>query len=469
MDIVMKILQAIVVGSSSNAGTGANAGARTGTTGTSTTAARSGLTGSSSGSSLTPRTYNTSTFSTRRTGTQAVPGAYTWGPTGQVPATVTTPGTPNSFSEHLTVSGEDRNNRLIVYGTEEDIAQIKKIVAEIDTPLPQVRIEAIIVEVALNNGESSGLSTLGIGYRNTSTTADAAANSQVSSTDYTFNTSMQVTPGSSTPPFAVTGSLRDFSLGVIFGLAETNSRVRILSAPLISTTHNQEAKISVGEKRPYAGTANYTSSSYNGGVAVNTDFAEITIDLSVRPRVSASGTVEMVVSQSNKSLAGTVNINGNDTPIVAERVASATIVANTNETVVLAGLQSYQETQSKGIMWLLGYIPLIGELFKPETNDVKRTEIIVFLRPHIIAPNETNAGDTTPGLLPGSLTRIDAKSYIDTGRFSAVSLTEDERETIEEIRRRQNAQATATRDSQLRNEQSDTSRPPQYPPPLVQR
>jgi general secretion pathway protein D len=453
MDTVMKMLQAIVVGSSGSTGTAATAN-RTGTTGT--TGSTGSLTGTSSGTNLSRRTYNTTSFSTRRNTTQSVPGAYTWGPTGQVPATITAPGTPNSFSEHLTVSGEDRNNRLIVYGTEEDIAQIKEIVAKIDIPLPQVRIEAIIVEVSLNNGESSGLSSLGIGYKNNITGgADGSTTSQIGSPEYTFNASMPNTPGTSTPPFAVTGSLRDFSLGVVFGLAESNSRVRILSAPLISTTHNQEAKITVGERHPYAGSTNYTGSTYNSGVAVSTEFTEITIELSVLPRVSANGMIEMQVSQSNKSLAGTVNINGNDTPIVAERSAASILVANNNETVVLAGLQSYQEAQSKGIMWLLGYIPIIGEFFKPETNDVKRTEIIVFLRPHIITPDETNASDTTPGLLPGSLTRIDAKSYIDTGRFSAVSLTEEERETIEEIRRRQNTQAAATRDAQLRNEHSN--------------
>ncbi|MDR0536067.1 MAG: hypothetical protein LBG65_06965 [Puniceicoccales bacterium] len=438
---VMESLRAIVVGASSGTGSAAsNTGANVRSTNNTTRAS------TSAGDAAQRNTYSTTSFSTRKTSTQTVPNAYTWGPNGQVPATITQPGTPNSFSDYLTVTGEERTNRLIIFGTAEDIKQIKEIVSKIDIPLPQVRIEAVIVEVNLTNAESSGLSTLGIGYRSNAGTSSTGWTSQRTNPEYTLNTSMMATPGTTTPPFAVTGSLRDFSLSVIFGLAEINSRVRILSAPLISTTHNQEARITVGENRPYPGSVTYTG---NSGIPIaSTEFANIKLELIVTPRISSDGAVEMYVVQSNKSLAGTVTINDNPTPIISERSASSTLVAGNNETVVLAGLQSYKETQTKGIMWFLGYIPIIGQLFRPETDDTTRTELIVFLRPHVIQPGEGRADATMPGLMPDSLTQVDARSYIDTGRFGAVSLTEDERAAIEEIRRRQAENAAATRAAQ---------------------
>jgi type II secretory pathway component GspD/PulD (secretin) len=438
---VVNILETIVTGkTSATSGTG-------GATASRNTSSMANTRGGSSlgGTSTSVQSYRTYSFTNRRVSTTGV--ANTLGPTGAaVRTTVTTPGTPNAFSDYITVSGDERSNSLVVVGTSDDVAQIKTFISKIDVPLPQVRIEAIVVEVTLNNEEASGLDTLGLGYKSGATVGGITA------PDYNYNTSSVKLPNSSNPPFALSGSLRDFSLSVVFGLAERNSRIRILSAPLLSTSHNQPANVFVGEERPVITSS--TSDIVNTNTSRSTvESKKIGLDLTVTPRVGQNGSIEMKVDQSTNSVSGTVVIDGNEQPITAQRSASSYLIANHNETVVLAGLQSYRETESKGIMWLLGYIPFIGELFRPETHETTRTEIIIFIKPHIIKRDTDASIDATPGLTPGSLTRIDAKSYIDTGRFSAVSLTEDEREAIEIIRQRQNEQAAASRAEQLRNEQ----------------
>ncbi|MDR2863390.1 MAG: hypothetical protein LBV54_05915 [Puniceicoccales bacterium] len=433
---VFNILKSVVTGD-----TAANARNTAGTTNNRSTG------GSSLGGvSTAVNTYSTYSFTTRQGAGTSTSTARTAAGGVQTLA-VATPGTPNTYSQFLNVTAEERSNRLIVVGTEDDLKQIRELVEKIDVPLAQVRIEAVVVEVTLTTGEASGLDTLGLGYK-----ASAGVGTVVNP-NYNFNTSMPIMPGGSAPPFAITGSLRDFSLEVVFNEAEHNSRVRILSAPLISTSHNQPASIFVGQEHPFiTGTTSDLSNSTTTRSSVES--RQIGLSLNVTPRVGADGSVEMKVDQSNKSIIGTTKVDNTDQPITADRSASAYLIADHNETVVLAGLQSYRERESNGVVWLLGYIPFIGELFKPNTNDTERTEIIIFLKPHIINRKSVRKLDDLPGMTPGALTRIDAKSYLENGRFSAISLTEAEREALEVIRRRQNEQSKATREEQLANEKA---------------
>ncbi|MDR2429383.1 MAG: hypothetical protein LBD14_00500 [Puniceicoccales bacterium] len=444
----------------------ATGGNRTGTgggfSGISTGGTNGGLGGTSSrtntglgntGTSATGTGYTISSLTTRDTPTpNNNPSNLSYRPASSNPqasAATTSANIPtDTYSRFIDITADDRTNRLIISATEKDLKQIKDLVTKIDEPLAQVRIEAIIVEVTLGTGEASGLNTLGLGYKTAATTGGTLNG------DYKFNTSTPSLPNGQ-PPFSINGSLRDFSLEMIFNQAESNSRVRILSAPLIHTSHNQPAMVSIGQRVPYIGSTTYG----NGSLAAqsNMDFEDINLELNVTPRVGADGSVEMQVQQSSKALLRLEQINGNPAPVTATRSASSYLIANHNETIVLAGLQAYREAENTGIVWLLGYIPLIGELFKPKMNETERTEIIVFLKPYIIDRTQPGDTDTTPGLHPGALTRVDAKSYIETGRFSAISLTKAERDAIEQIRRRQNAQADATRRSQIDNEKQTTT------------
>ncbi len=402
--------------------------------------------GISTGVSTSVNTYATYSFTTRSTSSTTTTRTGT-----NQPQAVTSTSTPTSFSDYLTVSGDERTNRLMVFGTSSDLEQINELVAKIDVPLPQVRIEAIIVEVTLSGDEASGLDTLGLGYKTT-----AASGSTILDGDYEFNTSTPNLPNSSAAPFSITGSLKDFSLSMVFNKAESNSRIRILSAPLISTPHNQPASIFVGQTRPVV-TSTSSSSTDLSVTSSEVEQKEIGLSLNVLPRVGADGAVEMKVDQTSETITGSVEVDGNEQPITATRSASSYLIANHNETVVLAGLQSYKETDTNGIVWLLGYIPIIGQLFQPETKESERTEIIIFLKPHIIDQTKPSVSSETPGLQPGSLTRIDAESYLRTGRFSAVSLTPEEHEALDRIRRRQEEYAQENRARVSREQNSSNA------------
>jgi general secretion pathway protein D len=440
---VFKTLSGLVTGSTAGAASNTNTNTTNNYFGGG--AMRGGGGNNFSGVSTTYNQYQVHSFSTRANspGSSGTGGNRSGmgGNAATFPTAVASTNAPNSYSRYLDVVADERSNSLIVVGTANDMKQIRELVAKIDTPLAQVRIEAIIVEITLSTGEASGLDTLGLGYKTT-----LGSGASTLDGNYKFNASMPSNPLGGRPPFAVTGSLKDFSLEMVFNKAEANSRVRILSAPLISTSHNQAASIFVGQTRPVVtGTIN---STYGGASSSSTvESKRIGLQLDVTPRVGADGSVEMKVTQSNETLAGSIMVDGNEQPITAQRSASSYLIAEHNETVVLAGLQSYRELENKGVVWLLGYIPLIGELFKPKTNDTERTELIVFLKPHIIDRTKPGVSPETPGLTPGSLTRVDAQSYVDTGRFNAVSLTKGELKNLDIIRRRESQQAEETRNA----------------------
>jgi general secretion pathway protein D len=454
---VFKTLESIVTGKANSSGGGSSSAA--------SSMRNSGSSSLGGAASTQVNTYNTYSFTNRVVSSTG--GIRASGTNAATP--LAKPDTANSFSEYVTVTADERTNRLMLFGTAGDLKQLRELVAKLDVPLSQIRIEAVIVEVILKDGEASGLSTLGFGVSTFSGSTTDSDGTRTLGTGtgsrygynhptWSANTTTPSNPLGGTPftgNFTIAPDGLDIS--VILQQAESNSRARILSAPLINTSHNQPATIFVGETRPsITSSTNYYNST--GTSSSSIESRKFGIQLSVTPRVGADGSVEMKVDQTSNNVSGTTVIDGNEQWITSERSASSYLRAHDNQTVVLAGLQSYQEIKTHGVMWLLGYLPVIGRFFQPETTSTDRTELIIFLKPHIVdMTKEKLPNDTTPGFTPNSLTRADATNYVNTGRFAALSLTEDEREAIAEIRKREHQNAADTRRHQLKIER-DTAR-----------
>ncbi len=305
------------------------------------------------------------------------------------------------FSDYLTIIGDTRANSVIVIGTNSDIRQIADVVEKIDIPLPQVRIEAIIVEVLLSDSDVSGLNTLGFGYKlsPTGTTNTLAGNYRLAA-------------GAPNGAFSMEGSLRDLAFEMVFNQAKTDSRVKVLSSPTIMTMHNKSAQIVISEQRPVITGSTTDSTSMNTSSQVT--YKDIGLELEVTPRIGSNGTVQIDVSQKIDNIIGTTSIDGNEQPLISSRRATSYISIRDRETIALAGLQSFDETTNKGKVYILGDIPLIGALFRPKTYSSTRRELIVFLRPFVITDA---AEEKTLGVRDEALTRDDARAFIETGRF----------------------------------------------------
>jgi general secretion pathway protein D len=106
--------------------------------------------------------------------------------------------------------------------------------------------------------------------------------------------------------------------------------------------------------------------------------------LKVKPRVSANGTVTMLVSQELSSVTGGTA----DNPTFSQRTVSSTVSVPSSQTVALGGLISGQETRGKKSVPLLNKVPVIGDLVGKTENIARRTELIVFITPQVIQDGE---------------------------------------------------------------------------------
>jgi general secretion pathway protein D len=298
------------------------------------------------------------------------------------------------------IIADERMNALLVFANHEDMLMIKKVVKELDVVLAQVLIEAIIMEVTLDNSRTIGVS--------------AAQNPTGNHNVYVggFNNGQQFFPfsggsGSNGFPGNFTSSLPGNALTywgnfgnnfqVAISAAESEGRVNVLSRPRIQTSHGVEADLFVGETIPYVDS---TTAGAFGGTGVYNSYQQqqIGITLKVKPLINPDGLVVMDIYQeaSEPGPASTaVNINGTSVPTINQRQASATVAVKDRDTIILGGMISTTQSKTKSGVPYLKDIPLLGNLFRSTANTEQRVELIVLLRPTVLPTPEAAAAVAT--------------------------------------------------------------------------
>jgi general secretion pathway protein D len=339
------------------------------------------------------------------------------------PAAAAAPGAPqmgaDEFSSSLTVLPDVRSNSVVVSGTNDDLRLLHELVDKVDIVLPQVRIEVVIVEVKLSDNETNGFNTLGLTVSNGKligiggTGAGFGVNGAPATTNATLlpnNTQVLASQGT----FNTTTN----DLSATIGLTTTprKSDLKVLSVPAVTTTHNKEATIFVGESRPVITGA--TIAPQTGQVTSQVSQRDIGIQLKVLPLIGKDGAVQLQVSQSVEDILGSVRLDGNDQPIIGRRTTDSFVSAMSGEIVVLGGLQRTITTKSTS---RLGPIPFLGDLFGSSTDLEEKQELIIFLRPYVlngsavdnldalsratssaIGPEAKKALDNVPGKIPAA-------------------------------------------------------------------
>lgn len=323
----------------------------------------------------------------------------------------------SAFSGTFTANADLRSNAVVLFGTERDIKQAKVLIDSLDAKLPEVLIEVIVMEVTLGNEYANGLDQIGLGiYSGTQGITGGRHNG-----DYNVRGNTPGLPSNGVAPLSIGASIKDFSLEAVLNKVRNDTHVKLLSSPSVRTTHNGKAVVVVSTQQPIVQAT--TSTPLNNGVTTNSqvEYKDIGLELDIIPRIGANGSVEMDIQQSVKDIIGSVTIDNNSQPIISNRAANSYLTAENNETVVLAGLQSVKDTKTKGKLFLLGYIPWLGDwLFSPETTDTKKSELIIFIKPHIISDADKNLAGNTPGLRSGSLTKDEANFRNKNGVFGTM-------------------------------------------------
>jgi general secretion pathway protein D len=294
----------------------------------------------------------------------------------------------------------DPDTHNIVFSTDDQTAdQIRQVLNNLDHPKPQVLIKVVFLEVDHNNSSDIGIEgTFGNAFGNslTSSVANVFGANGLNSLTTNFNVSgpataipalTQGSPGAGM--YQILGSDFQATLRAI----ATAGKAQLLSRPSILARDGQPATIVVGQSVPLV-----TSVSYSGLANLpvnNVTYTDVGIILKVTPYISSEGYVEMIVSPQNSSIDPTLTVpiaTGVSAPVIDVSSADTVIVTPDSQTVVIGGLMKNNKASSESKVPFLGDIPVLGNLFKRKTTAATKTELMIFLTPHIIqAPGQLAA------------------------------------------------------------------------------
>ena len=269
---------------------------------------------------------------------------------------------------------------------------IKDVVSKLDIVLPQVLIESAVISVTLTDSRDLGFSYLQHPQNIGSWTGVGALNNNTFQNPSSYILGSGGTNGAGG---AIPGGftyLMSFGqdLDVALSAAASDSRAKILQTPRIQTSHNEPASIFVGESRPYPVSSYYGGGAYGGYASIQQ--LEIGVSLDVTPLINQDGLVVMDIHQKIDAFEGNVTIQGvGDVPITSEKEAQAKVSVRDHDTIMLGGLIETDKNRNKSGVPFLMDIPMLGYLFRSSHVDETRNELIVLIRPTVLATPEIAA------------------------------------------------------------------------------
>ncbi|MBI9019898.1 MAG: type II secretion system secretin GspD, partial [Verrucomicrobia bacterium] len=303
------------------------------------------------------------------------------------------------LSADTKIISDERSNSLLLMGRKSDIEALKTVIASLDVMLEQVMIEAVILSVGLNDSLQTGIQWV---YQNVEEESEWIDTYKYDTNNVAVSSKTNVVAKNlSRAGFDAAGLASNMIGGALsyYGVfpalnvkaliraAKTDGDARILSTPVVMTTDNTEATITVGEERPVVSSSiNSSSDSYSARATY--EYRTIGLTLTVTPNINPQGFVVMEIKQTADDILDTTQIDGNDVPIISKREISATVAVQDRSTIVLGGLVRKSTSQSATKIPILGDIPLIGWFFSSHNNTDNRSELVVLLTPYVLTNPE---------------------------------------------------------------------------------
>lgn len=295
------------------------------------------------------------------------------------------------LSEGGKLQVDTRTNTIVVKDLPANVEEIKALIARLDTPIPQVLIEARIVEVdtsfsrevgvqwggSWNNGTSTRFGVTGV---QDSTGAPLPGQSLINTPPFTAGTTppsyavnLPATVGLGSGGGISFGLLRDnLRLDLSLTALEASNKGRVISSPKVITIDKKEALIEQGTQIPYS------TVSASG---TNTQFIDATLSLRVTPQITPDGGVIMKLEAKNDSQ-GEVGADGK--PAINKKKATTEVLVRDGETAVIGGILQVTRKENQAAVPWFSKIPVIGFFFRKDTNQSTNRELLIFITPKIL-------------------------------------------------------------------------------------
>lgn len=270
------------------------------------------------------------------------------------------------------VMEEKRSSMLVVSDADYHVRTIDSVIRRLDQPQEQIMIEIRMFETTLGDGQNVGV---GLPTAVTGKTFDARnPDDPGTSTDYTA-----LAPLEDKLQNLIMGKLSVDRLMFSLNFLKTQTNSKLLSNPKILTLNHQKAEIAVGTTVP----VRTISRSAAGDIITFTD-KNVNVHLKVTPRIHPDSTITLLIEPTIEDIIGYVGEGDNRQPIISSRKARTQVVVKNEESIVLGGLLKEVEVDETSKVWLLGDIPLLGKLFTTKSKEKKKTDLLIFITPHII-------------------------------------------------------------------------------------
>lgn len=280
-------------------------------------------------------------------------------------------------SERGIVTYDERTNIVVVKDIEDSIVSISELISKIDSTTPQVLIEAKIIETNLNDTDNMGIEW--------STKVSLSGSSRDISWPFkTGNTDNKYAGDVSEPTDFTYGTLDFSQVSAVMEMLKSRTDTNILSNPRVVTLDNQTATIDIGTKYPIPG---FGFNADTGTLQTqNITYKDIGILFRVTPHVSSAGFVTLDLEPEVSEISGTIAFEGVDVPLINSKNARTRVMVEDGNTLVIAGLIQSNDSDTVKKVPFLGDVPVLGHIFRKKEKTVEKTDLIIFVTPHIVTP-----------------------------------------------------------------------------------
>jgi general secretion pathway protein D len=343
---------------------------------------------------------------------------------GQQPRSTTGPQyNPAGSVGNAMISMDPDTHTLTVIADEDTMKSIREVIRNLDRPKPQVLIKVVFLELTHSHSTDIGVEAGWSGSvgNNTGAVANAFGLSALSlgiSSNSAFNALGQpLAAFGSVPPGAGLYQIlgRDFQ-ATLRAIAQAG-KAQLLSRPSILARDGQPATIVVGQSVPLTTSVRFDTF---GNAINNVTYTDVGIILRVTPYITSEGLVQMIVSPQISAINPNTSVpisTGVSAPIIDVRSADTVVVTPDGQTVVIGGLMRNDHASADNKIPVLGDIPVLGNLFKRRTRSNDKTELLIFLTPHVVqAPTQLASlsdAERNRSLTPESYSEEELNRFLD--------------------------------------------------------
>lgn len=281
------------------------------------------------------------------------------------------------------LSVDKRTSSMVIKDAASVFPQIENLLTTLDRAIPQVMIEARIVEINTSDTSDLGIQW-GLNLSAKNTLSAFGGNPGLGKGSFTGGNYLVDFPSGSSGPgsgsgfnFGILTPARTLGLDLQISALEKIGKSRIVSNPRIVTTDNIEAMIMQGTSEPFP-QIDATSGQ------ISTVYKDVALTTKVTPHITPSGAINMIITVRKEDIIGSVKIGGSDVPRTSKIEGNTNVLVQNGETIVIGGV--YKKTESKSSAGIPGLmkIPLLGELFKSKVDKYDTAELLIFITPRII-------------------------------------------------------------------------------------